>query len=195
MAKTRSGLESRTAREKLPITSKPVWVAVGPGIGLGYRRNKTEGSWVARLADGKGGYATRNIGFADDLSPANGNDVLDFWQAQDKARQLGSRATAQEAAIITVDDAVKQYEADLRTRGGDAGNASRLRGHLGAALLQRPVALLSTAELRRWRDALAKKLAAASVNRVATVFKAALNHAADQDERILSRRAWKVGLQ
>lgn len=194
MAKTRSGLESKTARDKLPITSKPIWVPVGPGIGLGYRRNKTEGSWVARLSDGRGGYATRNIGLADDMTAANGSDVLDFWQAQDKARQLGSRTTAQEAAIITVDEAVKQYEADIRTRSGDAGNASRLRGHLRPALLQRPVALLSPAELRRWRDGLAKELAASTVNRITTVLKAALNHAANQDERIITRRAWEIGL-
>jgi integrase len=61
-------------------------------------------------------------------------------------------------------------------------------------MLRKPVALLSTAELRRWRDSLVKDLAASTVNRVSTVFKAALNHVADQDERLTSRRAWEIGL-
>ena len=40
---------------------------------------------------------------------------------------------------------------------------------------------------------LLKSLAPATVNRTCTVLKAALNLAADQDERIVSRRAWEVG--
>jgi integrase len=189
----RSGLESRSARLKLPVSSKPVWITIGPGLGLGYRRNKTAGNWVARLADGKGGYSTKNIGKADDFDEANAAEILDYFQAQTMARQLGSGGAVR-ASVTTVDEALQTYEADIRTRGGDVGNASRLRGHLGAAMLRKPVALLSTAELRRWRDSLAKELAASTVNRISTVFKAALNHAADQDERLTTRRAWDIGL-
>jgi integrase len=61
-------------------------------------------------------------------------------------------------------------------------------------LLNKPVALLEARELRRWRDGLAKKLAAATVNRTCTGLKAAFNIAADQDDRIVSRRAWEIGL-
>jgi integrase len=39
-----------------------------------------------------------------------------------------------------------------------------------------------------------KKLAPASINRSASVFKAALNLAADQDEHIVNHRAWEKGL-
>ncbi len=189
-----TGLETRAARLRLPISSKPVWLAIGPGLGLGYRRNKTAGNWVARLGDGKGGYAIRNIGAADDYAEANGGEVLDFWQAQAKARQLGKGDAAQEIAIVSLARALDRYEADLRTRSADVGNVSRLRAHLNTAMLRKAVALLSTADLRRWRDGLAKKLAASSVNRTTAAFKAALNLAADQDERITSRRAWEIGL-
>jgi integrase len=189
----RSGLESRSARLKLRVSSKPNWITIGPGLGLGYRRNKTAGNWVARIADGKGGYSTKNIGTADDYAVANNAEVLDFFQAQAKARRLVNGSTA-EASITTVNEALKLYVADIRTRGGDVGNASRLRGHLSPAMLRKPVALLSTAELRRWRDSLVKELAASTVNRISTVFKAALNHVADQDERLTSRRAWEIGL-
>ena len=61
--------ESRSSRSKLAISSKPYHLApIAPGVGLGYRRNRAgPGAWVLRLADGKGGYETRNIGLADDL--------------------------------------------------------------------------------------------------------------------------------
>ncbi len=191
-----SGLETKTARLRLPVVSKPAWVTVGPGVGLGYRRNKTAGNWVARLADGKGKYVTRNIGVADDFEEANGRSVLDFWQAQTKARDLAKGDNAvQDVAIMSFGRAVDTYEADLRVRDGDIGNVSRLRSHLSTAMQRKAVALLSTTELRRWRDGLAKKLTPATVNRICSVAKAALNLAADHDERIASRRAWEIGLE
>jgi hypothetical protein len=153
----RNGLESRSARLKLPVSSKPNWITIGPGLGLGYRRNKTAGNWVARIADGKSGYSTRNIGIADDYAEANDAEILNYFQAQAKARQLVNGSAVQ-ASVTTVNEALKQYAADIRTRGGDVGNASRLRGHLSPATLRKPVALLSTAELRRWRDGLVKDL-------------------------------------
>jgi len=78
-------LETRTARLKLSVARKPVFVRIGPGLSLGYRRNKTEGTWVLRVADGNGGATTRAIASADDLSDADGATVLDYWQAQEKA--------------------------------------------------------------------------------------------------------------
>jgi integrase len=189
-----TGLETRTARLKLPVNRKPVWLTIGPGLGLGYRRNRTDGNWVVRLADGKGGYSIRNIGAADDYTEATGADVLDFWQAQAKARQLAKGDTVPEGAILSLGQALDRYEADLKTRGADAGNASRLRGHLTSAMQRKPIALLTTADLRKWRDGLAKKLAPSAVNRTTSIFKAALNLAADHDERIGTRRGWEIGL-
>jgi hypothetical protein len=78
-------LEARGARLKLPVAKKPVFAKIGPGLGLGYRRNATAGTWVVRAADGQGGNWTKAIGTADDFDEA---DVLDFWQAQDRARAI-----------------------------------------------------------------------------------------------------------
>jgi len=58
-------------------------------VALGYRRNRTVGTWVARVADGKGANWTKAIGNADDFDEADALNVLDFWQAQEKARTLG----------------------------------------------------------------------------------------------------------
>src|SRR5580704_9062761 len=86
---TRSAqLETRSARLKLPVAKKPVFLRIGPRIGLGYRRNQTAGTWVARVANGSGGNWTKAIGGADDFEDADGGQVLDFWQAQEKARSL-----------------------------------------------------------------------------------------------------------
>ena len=81
-------------------------------------------------------------------------------------------------------------------RGGDASNAHRLRLHIGQSLLDKAILATTAAELRDWRDELlAAKLAPATVNRISTAFKAALNRAADSDERIHSRAAWERGLK
>ena len=81
-------LETRTARLKLPIAKKPIYRKIGPGMGLGYRRNQTAGTWVVRVADGKGGNWTRSLGSADDFDEADGLNTLDFWQAQDRAKAI-----------------------------------------------------------------------------------------------------------
>src|SRR5947207_6790742 len=182
---TRSApLETRSNRLKLPVARKPVFVRIGPKIGLGYRRNQTAGTWVARVADGRGGNWTKAIGAADDFDDADGNHVLDFWQAQEKARALGRDDRGTDSARpVTVGEALAAYEADLRTRGGDFGNALRVRTHLAPGLRDKAVALLATRDLCRWRDWLVEHMAPASVNRPCTAVKAALNLAADQDQR------------
>src|SRR5271166_792260 len=86
-----SVLETRSTRLKLPVAKKPIFVRIGPGISLGYRRNRTAGTWVLRVADGRGGARTAAIGFADDHDEADGSKFLDFWQAQERAKLTARR--------------------------------------------------------------------------------------------------------
>src|SRR5262245_65689005 len=79
-------LETRTARLKLPVLKKPYFVRIAPGVGLGYRRNRTAGTWVTRAADGLGGNWTQAFATADDFEDANGTDVLNFLQGQQRDR-------------------------------------------------------------------------------------------------------------
>jgi integrase len=178
------------------MAKKPAFVKIAPGVGLGYRRNKTAGTWVARVSDGKGGNWTKAIGNADDFDDADGSNVLDFWQAQEKTRMLGRADRTGIASVkpATVAQALDAYEADLKTRGAEPGNVRRVRVHLPTRLLDKTVALLTSGELRRWRDGLAGSMTPASVNRTRTGLKAALNLAAEHDERIGNRRAWGSGL-
>src|ERR1700682_5812720 len=88
-------------------------------------------------------------------------------------RDSGGEARSVKPA--TVAQALDGYEADLKTRGGDIGNVTRVRMHLPSRLLDKAVALLVSRELRKWRDSLAGQLTAATVNRTTTGLKAALN--------------------
>jgi hypothetical protein len=87
----------------------------------------------------------------DRVRAADGEHVLTWWQAQDKARSLARGNEAGGDRPVTVAEAIEDYERDLVARGGDPVNASRVRGHLTPALLAKPVALLEPKELRRWR--------------------------------------------
>jgi integrase len=189
-----SRLESATARRKLAVAKRPYWVMVSPGIALGYRRNEGPGTWSVRVTHGA--QWVKRIGLADDYEAADGKAVLTYWQAIDAARALARRQPneAVDTKPLTLDEALDHYERDLVARGGDPYNARRARLHLPAALLSKPVALLSAAELKRWRDGLAEKVAPATVNRTRTCVKAACEWALRHDPRIESKRPWKVGL-
>jgi integrase len=186
-----TSLETRTVRLRLPVQKKPHYTALAPKIALGYRRNQSAGTWVVRVADGHGGHWTKGFAVADDHEDADGEHVLDFWQAQDKARSL-ARGSVADGRPCTVVEALDAYAANLAKRGGLPGNVSRVRHHLPPALAAKAVALLGSRELEHWRDHLDMK--PATVNRTTRQLKAALNLAAKHDPRITNINAWKVGL-
>ena len=140
-----SRLETRTARLKLKVSTKPydfTPIASG-GVGLGYRRNKQGGAWVLRIADGKGGYQTLNVGFADDYEEADGDQVLSWFQAVERGRKLAKGDDGGVVSLLTVAGAVDEYARDLAARGAGPENATRIRKHLTPALAKRPVSLLN----------------------------------------------------
>ena len=183
-------LDSKTARLKLLARKKPYTNRIAPGIRLAYRRNEGAGTWSA-LA---GGWL-KKLAVADDVEPADGVNVLDYWQACERARDLARAKDADGGKPITVSEALNAYRDDLQARGGDPYNAGRVLVHLPKALLSKTVASLTARELRRWRDGLlAKGLARGTVGRTIRMAKAALTAAADADSRIANRDAWRVGL-
>jgi integrase len=184
-------LETRTARLKLAVNKKPYAVQLAPKIALTYRRNKGAGVWSVKAP-----FGLKKFAIADDLEDANGESVMNYWQALDKARTLARAGEGSSDALVTVKEAVDNYEADLAARGAQKDNATAIRRNLSDALAAKPVALLTEKELRTWRNGIVKRgLKPASADRVARVLKAALNLAAADDPRIVNVRAWANGLK
>jgi integrase len=150
-------LDSREARSKLKVRGVPYYKSLDQKLHLGYRRIKGKsGTWWARHYLGDRKYDVEAIGTADDQSPADGVEILDYWQAQDKARQrMGIRATTKAGTMgpLTVKDAVEDYLQFLETnRKPSTARDSRYR----AAAFILPdlgdieVAELTTERLERW---------------------------------------------
>jgi hypothetical protein len=159
-------LETRSARLRLAVRKKAYSIQVGPGIHLLYRRNRKVGTWVVKAALGKGRYWTDGFAYADDIEAANGNTILDYWQAIDRARSLARGNEGEGDRPLTVEQALEQYEVDLRARNGDIANAKRVRAHLPDTLAAKLVSTLAARDLQRVREAmLAKGLARDSINR------------------------------
>jgi integrase len=193
-------LESRSARLKLAVRRKPyTGSSLGRGMALLYRRNKTNGSWVAKVSDGHGSYWTKAFAEADDFDASDGKTILDFYQAQDVAKSLARREPGEvsdDSRPATIGEALDVYERDLTARGGSVYNARLPRLHLTSVLLSKPVQLLDAKELNVWRNSLlAKGLEPASVVRYCKSLRAALNLAASHDARIRNKAAWQTGLE
>lgn len=197
-----AALETRTARSRLKVAHKPYYRLIAPGLHLGYRKLASgPGTWIARRYIGAGAYATENLRtpgnliiVADDFDDADGSAVLSFAQAQDRVRAAVRRGADEGDKLVTVGEAVDRYRRNLKLRGGDPANATRVRLHLPEVLAAKSVASLAARDFRAWRDGLIKKkLSPATINRINSALKAALNLAAAEDERITGR-AWKLAL-
>lgn len=192
-------LDSREARSKLRARGMPYYRALDRTLHLGYRRLKGRpGSWWARYYLGDQHYELEALGTADDMSNADGRTILDFFQAQSKARaamaERAKAAAAPDGKVITVDLALDRYQENLAARGAETANVARVRVHLAEDMPSRSIASLTAHDLEAWRNGLLAKMRAASVNRVCNVLRAALNLAADGIEG-QSRSAWESGLK
>ena len=183
------------ARLKLPKRGKPYWIRIDRGLSLGYRRIETAGPWIIRKSTGTGGNWIKNFAIADDFEESNGEHVLTFWQAQDKARAVAHGRESDGGKPGTVAEAIVRYADNLKAEGGNVYNARMARIHLPPTILQKPVALLTGKELRHWRDSLLEGRARSSVNRIIVTLSSGLELAADLDPRITNRSAWKIGLK
>jgi hypothetical protein len=83
----KTSLETRTARARLPSRRAPYFVKIAKGLRLGYYRGSAAGTWIGRRYRGGSVYDTTALAVADDLTDADGINVLDFWQAQTAARR------------------------------------------------------------------------------------------------------------
>ena len=211
-------LDTRTARLKLPQRREPYWRPLSAGLALGYRRGSTGGSWIARHYSREWGRRYLAIGPADDTLDA-GALSFDAAQAKAR-EWLATVPAEQDAPAgpLTVARACDDYLAFLRHDGrSDAAIRDatyRIEAFIRPTLGAREVQSLKADELRRWRDRIASTPARlrtrngskqkhrmdtsagvsrarrATVNRIWTAFRAALNHAFTEG-RVLSDAAWR----
>jgi site-specific recombinase XerD len=197
-------LETRTGRFGLEIKKKPVFVSIGRGLSIGYRRTKTaDGTWIFRRADGKGGMLTLAIGKADDFNEADGVNYLDFWQAQDKVKEIGLPGRQRLPGSITVRHAFDNYLPSLEGKNPRSARTTkgRLDKHFFPGRERLRVVDLTKTALEAWLASMVKKSgdkeairrSKDSANRVLSMVKAFLNHA-KQDEKngIPSDNAWRL---
>jgi site-specific recombinase XerD len=184
-------LGNRTNRLRLPLRKKPFTAVIAPNISLCYRRNAGAGTWSVKC----NGWLKR-FSIADDFEEANGDSVMSYWQALDRAKTLARADEGTTEQLASVAEAINAYEADLKRRRGDIYNAVRLRLHMSKTLQAKTVALLTEKELQHWRqDIINGGLKPLTADRLAKALKSALNLAAANDDRIKNARAWKEGLQ
>lgn len=209
-------LESRQARLKLAVSGKPYWRTIGRGLHVGYRKGKTGGVWVTRRYLGGQSYSISTIAQADDVEDANGKDILDFWQAQEVARNL--RPSAVRSGPYTVGDAIDAYLDHLEGRSSWRDTKKRLEAFASPVFGNQAVNDLDEDEIRRWHRNIAKTPARtrtkagakqayrsgdlsdpevarkrqASANRCLALLKAALNHAWRNSKKtgVESNDAW-----
>lgn len=192
-------LETRANRLKLPVAWKPVFVKIGAGLSLGYRRNQTAGTWVLRIADGKGGSSTRAIGHADDFDKDDGQTFLTFFQAQDMARKLADGPVI--VKPLTVQEAVDNYLVVLRSKNEhtEYDTKLRLKKHFLPHFKDKLVSSLTKTQLEQWLAGLVVKSddpeevrkSKDSANRVLSMIKATFNHAMADSSNNLKDDAWR----
>jgi integrase len=211
-------LESRAARRRLDVQTRPYWQELEAGAHLGYVRKDGPGMWVARFYAGGQKYAQEQIGTADDYADGDGTVVLDYRQAQTQARGRLIERKHSAAGItgpLTVRMACESYleflEAHRKTA---ADTRHRFNAFVYPELGDLEVAALKSEHLRAWLMALAKAPARirtargkpqqhrhgidseflrcrrVSANRVRTVLFAALNFAY-RDGKVASDAAWR----
>jgi integrase len=198
-------LDSPAARAKLKHSDKPYWRAIDTGLHLGYRKGLNGGRWVCRRYLGAGQYEVATVAIADDHSPADGASILDFFQAQRKAREVAALAKAPAKTVFTVAAAMNAYFARLEHEGSRslADAKRRARFHILPGLGDILVADLTRDIISKWLTGMAGRGAdghssqdairanRASANRVLTILRAALNQAF-RDGKAASDIPWRT---
>jgi integrase len=223
-----SNLKDRTARSRLKARGKPYYRLIEEGLHVGYRRPRGRrgkpapaGKWVVRRYTGKQTYVVETLAAADDFSDSDGVAVLDFAQAQNRARELhvqSAHAAAGIAGPLTVAAALDIHFEFLAGRGqGIVNQKYHGDGFITPALGDVEVAKLTTKQLRKWHHNLAKlpprvrtkagepqqhraintndaeaaRRRKSSANRILTTLKAALNHVWREEKLVPSDVEWR----
>ena len=213
---TFSKRELGTKKARLKLEAHPRNIAfetIGNRLSVGYRREPgaSAGAWfvrreVGRTESGSPMRQVQRIGEADDIRPADGLTVFDYEQARSAAGKWtwpGARERA--AGPLTVRAAAERYLEHLKAHKGERAMLDaegKLDKHVLPALGDDAVSALTLTGLQKWlagmvrrdkEDPDAERRSKDTVNRVLATFKAALNHAFEDDANgIHSDKAWRA---
>jgi integrase len=211
-------IESRTSRARLKRGRQPHWRTIVPGRAhIGYQRKPEaqSGRWILRKYNGSA-YAVEPLGTADDVLEADGERILNYEQAHQKAIAKADAAEGKPRGRFTVRRALAKYIEYLEARGQSTDYVEqRAASYILPKLGDLEVSDLKSEKIRNWLAAMAKAPALvrtkpgapqnhkappgddpeavrrrrSSANRVLTILKAALNHAYDE-KHVTSNDAW-----
>ena len=212
-------IETRTNRLVLTVRDDPFYTKIGDSISLGYRRKKKgNGTWQARIGTYPN-YKKFKLAEADDFIEANGDTILTFFQAQEKARAYAvelnrlSRGTDKPA---TVGDAAVHYMAWFKENRKAVVDTERtINAHILPSFDNKMVIDLTSIEIKRWHEKIAsapprrrtrmggdqnygekavstnaKRSRKSTANRILTVLKAILNKAFE-DGLVPDDKEWR----
>ena len=159
-------LSTREARKRLPVVKKPYFRSLDEGLHLGYRQSHSGSAWVLRWYKGNGVYEVKNLdGRPDDVLTADGVTVLNWSQAQAKAREEFQRLQrsaegleeAPKAGPYTVKDAMADYLTAYKRKGGKSADRTEtaINNSILPALGDVVVAKLTRRRIEDWHEGLA----------------------------------------
>ena len=160
-----ANLSTREARKRLTARKKPYYRSLDAGLHLGYRRSAIGAAWVIRWYAGEGKYRLANLeGRPDDVLPADGKAVLNWNEAQAKAREVFGRKQRQALGFdedhgpYTVSQALTDYFAAYERRGGKAKRQMQPTiDAITRALGTQDVRTLRRSQVENWFHGLAEK--------------------------------------
>jgi hypothetical protein len=157
-------LGTREARRRLAARRKPYWRTIERGLHIGYYKGSRGGRWIARRYCGEGRYQEHALGTADDVLDADGYAILDFDQAQARARAWfhaevkRAAGEAPEVGPFTVGEALDVYLAwYAKHRKGLVATQSATKAHIRPALGAIEAAKLRSSTIERWLEDLAEQ--------------------------------------
>jgi integrase len=193
-----SKIDTVARRKKLPIATHPVWMSIGDarsGLKLGYRKGTRGGVWIGKLIM-VGARVQASLGATDDgantgLSYAAAMQAALAWAAGQRARLTeGAQADqAERERIATVGEALNDYIAARARRdpvnGRNAGHRLGRHALSDRKFTDKSLDRFSAHDLTEWRNRLPQGLAPATVNRLLSDVRAALNAYVDANWRAL----------
>ncbi len=155
-------IDTRSARTRLHHRREPHWTVISQGCAVGYRKGAKGGTWVARWRDSRGKQHYHPLGAADDAMDADSIRVLDYSDAQGRAREwfaemaAGSDRREKPNGPYTVSDACRDY---LEAKGQSKSirqSKHAIDCHIVPKLGDKLLRDLTAGEVRRWHRQIAE---------------------------------------